>query len=446
MARCLEFSAREKGVRVMVNRRMTSVIRQQPWSGRVLGVRATYTPRFDPETGTRLESFWSNGNIDERREVIHIRARKAVVIATGGHTGNPQIRSMFYPAFRDPVWGTSGQSLLGRGRGADGSGIKAGLRIGANLAGLHQNLSYSVSFHIPTRLATPDPYTDAYPGHPAWNQRGSVGFGMNANNFQHAIAVNQVGKRFFNDRLLMMNHSSAAFPGGNVAPRSGVDIVQYDWRNCTRDWVRTSYGKYGGIDAALSINEGSQAPEFMPGPLWAIFDDAAVTRLGMNFRNNLRFPFIGDNGYFFQADTIEQLADRIYAGHQYQRVPLRHLRSTIDTWNMRAAAGYDPEFGRGMGTADTAAYDPGWGDNVMMWPISTPPFYAASIVLVWHDSYGGLRINGKCQVVDLDGEVIPGLYSGCEASGGGNQHGLGRGVVHGFIAGTNAAGELANNA
>jgi hypothetical protein len=41
----------------------------------------------------------------------------------------------------------------------------------------------------------------------------------------------------------------------------------------------------------------------------------------------------------------------------------------------------------------------------------------------------------------MQGQVIPGLYAGGEASGGGQQHGLGRALVHGFIAGTNAARE-----
>ena len=55
------------------------------------------------------------------------------------------------------------------------------------------------------------------------------------------------------------------------------------------------------------------------------------------------------------------------------------------------------------------------------------------------DSYGGLRINGKAQVLDTKGEIIPGLYAGGEASGGGWQHGIGRASVHGYIAGTHAA-------
>jgi predicted oxidoreductase len=52
-----------------------------------------------------------------------------------------------------------------------------------------------------------------------------------------------------------------------------------------------------------------------------------------------------------------------------------------------------------------------------------------------------LRVNGKHQVVDMRGEVIPGLYAGGEAVGGFQKHGLGKGHVHGFIAGTNAAAE-----
>src|SRR4030095_11186610 len=56
LTRGLEFSAREKGVRFMLNRRMTEIIREQPFSGRVVGVRASYSPRFTPGTQTRMES------------------------------------------------------------------------------------------------------------------------------------------------------------------------------------------------------------------------------------------------------------------------------------------------------------------------------------------------------------------------------------------------------
>jgi hypothetical protein len=87
LARPLEFSAREKGVKFILNRHFDELI--QDSSGRVIGITAHYTPRISPQSGERLESLWSNGNIDERREVVHSRARKAVVLASGGHASNP---------------------------------------------------------------------------------------------------------------------------------------------------------------------------------------------------------------------------------------------------------------------------------------------------------------------------------------------------------------------
>ena len=136
---------------------------------------------------------------------------------------------------------------------------------------------------------------------------------------------------------------------------------------------------------------------------------------------------MADNGYFFKADTIEELAGKIAAGHKHQRVPLSYLAETVDGWNGCVDAGADPEFER---EADAPMYR-----------IDRPPFYALSILVVWHDSYGGLRVNGRQQVVDMQGEVIPGLYAGGEAVGGFNKHGLGKGHVHGYVAGTHAAKE-----
>src|SRR6185436_14041855 len=76
-----------------------------------VGIRASYSPRFDPQTGAQLQSLWQNGNIDDRTETIYIRARKAVIIGAGGHGANAQFRSMFYPAWREPAFVSSGWAL-----------------------------------------------------------------------------------------------------------------------------------------------------------------------------------------------------------------------------------------------------------------------------------------------------------------------------------------------
>jgi hypothetical protein len=418
LTRCLEFSAREKGVRFMLNRRMTEIIREQPFSGRVVGVRASYTPRFTPGTKTRMESYAQNSNIDERRATISIRARRAVMIGSGGHAANPEFRSMFYPAFNEPAFVSSGWALLGP-HGQDASGIIAGMRIGANLAGMQQNLGTSASYHIPTRLATRDTYTDMLPGHPAFPFRGSTGITLGTSAYEHLIAVNQVGKRFYNEMDIAKRYGTPVWPGGPRvgAPNHSLKHVQCDWRNCHPSWIKQMYNGYPALHAAMAMNEGSKPPHYYSGPLWAIFDAGTLER----DKWNINPPFTADNGYFFSADTIEELARKIEKGHEFQRVPLSQLAETVRKWNSYVDAGADPDFGRGK--------------DAPMHKIEKPPFYAAAVCPVWHDSYGGLRINGKMQVIDTQGAVIPGLYCGGEASGGGQQHGLGRALVQGYVAG-----------
>ncbi|SMH54749.1 FAD-dependent oxidoreductase [Maritimibacter sp. HL-12] len=430
MARCLEYSARQKGVQFMFNRHMDEMI--QDASGRVIGVRASYTPREDPESGERLESFWSNGNVDERAETITIKANRAVIVGTGGHAGNPMFRSQFHPRMNEPYYPTSGWALLGgEGRAADGSGIMAGMKIGASLDGLHQNFGRR-TYHIQTRLGTRDAYTDMYPGHPTFPFRGSAGFNIGGAGFEHLIAVNQVGQRFFNEMALPDEAVEPRYPGGQEfgVPNSWDEHNVGDWRNCSIDWVREMYHYTHGVDAALQINEGSEAPEYYSGPIWAIFDSAAVERGDFPIRE----PFISTtNGQFFEADTIEELARKIEQGNEFQRMPLSHLAETVEQWNRQVDEGEDPEFERHE-------------DEAPMHRIDEPPYYAASIMVIWHDSYGGLRLNRFCQVLDMAGQPIPGLFAGGEASGGGQMHGLGRATVHGYIAGTEAMSDERNPA
>jgi len=422
MTRCLEYSAREKGVRFMFNRHMDEVIRDD--TGRIVGVVASYTPRHDPDTGEQLQSYWSHGNIEERRETIRIKANKAVIIGTGGHAGNPEFRSQFYPRMNEPWFPTSGWALLGGdGRAANASGIIAGLNVGASLDGLQQNLGRR-TYHIQTRLGTRDAYTSVYPGHPVFPFRKSAGFSIGQAGFEHLIAVNQVGQRFFNEMRLADEAMDPRYPGGqpHAVPNEWDNHTPYDWRNCRSSWVKEMYDYSAGVDAAVQINEGSTGPDYYCGPLWAIFDQAGADRGDFP----LREPYISmENGCFFRADTIEELAEKIHAGNEFQRVRLKHLADTISQWNGYVDAGEDPDFERGQGDAP-------------MHRIDRPPYYAAAIMVVWHDSYGGLRINRHCQVLDMQGKPIPGLFAGGEASGGGQMHGLGRAAVHGYIAGTNA--------
>jgi hypothetical protein len=156
------------------------------------------------------------------------------------------------------------------------------------------------------------------------------------------------------------------------------------------------------------------------GPIWAIFDADAVAREKWQTAP----PLVdGDGGFFFTADTLGELAQKIVM--KYQRVPMppQNLIDTVARYNSFVDAGKDADFGKA---------EP-------VYKIAKPPFYAAWATPVVHDTRAGLRINARCQVIDINGAVIPGLYCGGESAGGFSMHGLPRAICQGFIAGKYAA-------
>ena len=257
------------------------------------------------------------------------------------------------------------------------------------------------------------------PGHPTFFRRGAAGYRLSPPSYEHLIAVNQVGKRFFNEMNIPVRVPlGGVWPGGKRAgmPKKSMEHVQGDWRNCDPAWVRQMYIRQPALDAALQMNEGSKAPDYHSGPLWCIFDKGTIDR----DKWDISFPFFSDtNGCFFTADTIEELADKIL-GSDLQGMPLKYLVETVGKWNSYVDDGSDPDFER--------------GPDAPMHKIDTPPFYAALMAPQWHDSYGGLKVNANSEVVDTEGRPIQGLYAGGEAAGGSTIHGLGRAITQGFIA------------
>jgi hypothetical protein len=233
--------------------------------------------------------------------------------------------------------------------------------------------------------------------------------GIRVTDWQDLILVNQVGKRFYDE-------TAEGWPYGTH--HGFLDpYVQGDWRNAKR----ITYKPQNFLDAALAPNEGSQAPEFAAGPIWAIFDAEAVRREKWDLA-----PPATDPLFFFSAGTIAELS-RELRRNPYQKVemPAKNLEATVARYNAIADFGVDPDFDKPN----------------PKYKILTPPFYAAWASPVVHDTYAGLRINMKCQVMDFNGQVIPGLYCGGESAGGCSQHGQGRAITQGYIAGKEAAGE-----
>ena len=108
------------------------------------------------------------------------------------------------------------------------------------------------------------------------------------------------------------------------------------------------------------------------------------------------------------------------------------LEATVVKWNEDMATGADTLFRKTYGLV----------------ALDRAPYYATPITEVNLGSCGGLKINTKAQVVDVNGEVIPRLYAGGMVAGGfigpyypGSGTAINSTVTFGRIAGDAAAGE-----
>jgi len=405
LIRPLEASARSKGVQFLLNYRMATIVRENPHTGRVIGITAQYTPRIMPGQSTPLKSFRNDGNIESTKSAMTIRAKKALIVATGGMTSNLNFRRMFDPRLT-AVLTVAGEPYSYQ----DASGELAATAVGASLWGFaNQTLENGDNIRTKRVLATKYNYMTWELESPIFPLVRSTG--LNVKDWHDLILVNQVGKRFYDE-------TKGDYPHGNVYNEINP-YTPNDYRN--NEKIDYHPGKYNFFNAAVAMNEYSEPPDYSAGPLWAIFDADAVKREGWKVTP----PYVDPDGYFFSANSLEELAAAIK--NEYQAKPMKGeiLQATVDKYNSFVEAGKDSDFGKPS----------------PKYKIQTPPFYAAWATPNVHDTRSGLRINDKCQVIDMNGQVIPGLYCGGESAGGFNQHGLGRCTTQGYIAGKNAAAE-----
>lgn len=118
---------------------------------------------------------------------------------------------------------------------------------------------------------------------------------------------------------------------------------------------------------------------------WSIWDNTAQNGVDQEV-----IKHAGDN--VKTANSIEELAEGMGMG-------LDILQAAFDNWNTICENGEDPDFGR----------------TLFLQPLE-PPFYYLLNVPVRYKSKGGLAVSSRFEVVDAEGNPIPGLYScGCNA-------------------------------
>ncbi len=163
----------------------------------------------------------------------------------------------------------------------------------------------------------------------------------------------------------------------------------------------------------------SQAELKQPdGYCYIVFDQNLVDGL------SLAQKFI-DRGFAIQGETYADLA----ANMGLSAEAAENFVRTMEKWNEDVENGEDTEFGR----------------ESLDYSLTTAPFYAIKIAPGIHHTMGGIKIDTEAQVIDTDGNVIPGLFAAGETTGGihgGNRVGgnaVCDFVVFGRIAGAGAA-------
>ena len=327
---------------------------------------------------------------DDRGRTLAIKANKAVVLTSAGFEYNMEMQYTYLPA---------GPIRFNSNTGNTGDGIRMAQKVGADL--WHMN-----SFHCMTVGWWPD-FPMAFSISP-WSTQWSMHIDREGKPFPDyknsysVIKVDKYGKRFL---------SEVPIPGrgpGNRGYYSYLDLIHYD-----ADKV-----EFPRMPSHMIFDEKTRKASPMNGPGGAA---GYVKQYDWSPDNSKEI----ERGWIRKADTIRELAEQI-------GVPADNLEETVNRWNRFCREGDDQDFGRPPDSLE---------------PIVEPPFYE---IIQWPggpNTNGGPKRNKDAQIVDLDGEPIPRLYSAGEMGsiytfttyeGGGN---TGECMAFGRIAGRNAAQE-----
>jgi tricarballylate dehydrogenase len=216
----------------------------------------------------------------------------------------------------------------------------------------------------------------------------------------------------FGDLALSPTYQRHSYPVGVVVNLEGKRFIDegQDFRNYT-------YAKYG---RAVLAQPGQVA--------WQIYDAKTKHLLRDEYRTRQVAKF--------QADTLEELADKI------EEIDKAQFLQTISAFN--AAVLDDVPFNPNVKDGRAA---PGLDVPRSNWAckIDTAPYEAYAVTCGVTFTFGGLKVTGGTAVVDTAQNVIPGLFAAGEMIGGifyfnyPGASGLTSGAVFGRIAGRSAA-------
>ena len=294
---------------------------------------------------------------------VRLRARKAVIFATGGFTHDPELRDNFLSV---PVYG--GCAAITN----EGDFIRIASSMGAQL----RNMNYAWMCPVPLEKAV---------------ARRPDLIGMFSVAGDSMIFVDKHGRRVVNEKLPYNELAQAFF---RWEPLSGeypnlVLIQVWDQRSQEHS-ASDEYGR-------LIVPEGTDEAHVIRGETLEELAAAIAERLRRYRAHTGGLALSGD----FAAN----------------------LRASIERFNRFAELGVDEDFGRGERAVQQlfnglVKEEPG-RQNPTMWPISgTGPYYAALVTGGTLDTKGGPKATPDGRVLDDLDRPIPGLFGvgNCVAS------------------------------
>jgi len=184
------------------------------------------------------------------------------------------------------------------------------------------------------------------------------------------LAVNQNGKRFINEEKVGANWIHLAYAMARQKNRCAYVI----------------------FDENIRRHMEEKGVEY----IYYLFRPVRI-KIGKElFESSVRRVLESGHSALVIADSIEELASKIGVNPSI-------LKETIEEYNASCERGHDHLFNK---------------NPRYMFPIKQPKFYAAKYVLYMYTTVGGIKINERAEVLNKDGEGIPGLYAAgdCAAS------------------------------
>ncbi len=317
---------------------------------------------------------------------IFIKAKKAVILSAGGFSHNKNMLKKYVPTAYKGV-GSVSQAMPSN----TGECIRMGQGVGADMAGFDTFFGF-------------DGGIDFSEVNGPWFRylySGDIQLARGA-----WLHLNKACERFMN-----INSSAIQFftrPEAIMAQPGNRAYVVFDSNYEKNIW------KFKPVGCKVPVTND------LP-----LMDDWLFPKLGSKDWR-IRVKEAIDMGAIKSADTLEGLAVKLGLD------PAR-FETAVKKWNGHCAAGVDPEFGE---------------DPQYLIPVQDPPFYGIKVGCSMGSTICGLRVNHNMQVLDVNQNIIPGLYATYFTAGGGVgevQFGLpavwnaGGSMTTAYIAGEHAA-------